>query len=123
MSVSLVIYRLTCEHLIPAPPNRTEIACVFCGWEKRKSIGIVIKEWHAYCVNTDCRFGRWTGLSEPLARQLKERHMARNPGHKAVHRAEIRKESLRVRDRMATHGYFATEAQEAQEAPTTNQAS
>lgn len=105
-----VIYRLTCEHLVPAPPNTLEIACVFCGWEKRRPIGIVIKEWHAYCVNTNCRWGRWTGLSEPLARQLKERHMQSKRGHTAVHRAEIRKDSLRIRDRMASNGAF-TEAE------------
>jgi hypothetical protein len=112
---TMVIYRLECEHLVLGVPNLQTLHCAMCDWEERHTVGIVIKEWHAYCVNTDCRFGRWTGLSEALARQLQLKHASKHQGHKAVHRAEIRKESLRVRDRMAANGFFTETEAEAQE--------
>lgn len=114
---NMVIYRLECEHLILGVPNQQSARCAMCNWDEQNTIGIVIKEWHAYCALTTCRYGRWTGLSEALARQLRDAHNARHPGHKAVHRAEIRKESVRVRDRMAANGFFtSTEAEEEEEA-------
>jgi hypothetical protein len=115
--VNMVIYRLACEHLAPAAPNQQQIACVFCDWEERATVGIVIKEWHVSCPKYDCRYGRWTGLSESLARQLASNHNKKHPGHKASHKAEVRKESVRVRDKMQRNGFFAQEAEAEEEAP------
>jgi hypothetical protein len=112
---NLVIYRLVCEHLVAGAPNKQVMPCAFCNWADRQIVGIVIKEWHAYCETVGCKFGRWCGLSEPLARQLRNKHNARNPGHLGVHRPDIRKDSLRVRDRMAANGFFAETETEKEE--------
>lgn len=110
MPQELVVYRLACTHLVLGPPNQTARPCPFDDWKESPTEDIVIKEWHAKC--TSCSYGRWTALSQANAAQAKRNHESKRPTHIVGVHADIRPNSVKVRDHMRENHMFSEPVEE-----------
>lgn len=62
------------------PP--AEFNCGECG-EFRKPVAMESREWRAVCRTMGCRWSRWAGQSEDIARQNRRHHQNSHPRHVA----------------------------------------
>lgn len=79
MSVEQIMYKLECGHIVLAPTFLVngKLNCHEHG--KQKITNIPTYEWRAKCGN--CKWARWTGMSDIEAVTLATFHSARHPGH------------------------------------------
>ena len=80
----MILYQAICGDFIEGTPANAKTATVYCPACRctRTITGVVVKEWYARCYN--CRFKRWHGVNEILARFNADRHWRKNRGHKTT---------------------------------------
>jgi hypothetical protein len=70
------LYILDCKHVtyrMAVTMRDGGFRCYHCKTPKG-IIGVHIYEWHSKCKVPGCPFGRWTGLSENMAREASRKH-------------------------------------------------
>lgn len=99
----VVIYRLACDHLVYGAPNNTKKWCPFC-MSAERTADIEVTEWHVKC--RQCPFARWAGMSEPNAREIKNRHEQAHPSHRVTVESKANPAAVKVRDAMTKNEAF-----------------
>ena len=56
--------------------------CAYCGPDM-VVVRINYHEYHARCIVGGCRYGRWFGQNQELAKQSRQRHLTKHPTHSA----------------------------------------
>ena len=99
----VVIYRLECDHLVYGAPNNTKRWCPYDN-EAIRTVDIETKEWHIRCHG--CTYARWAGMSEPHAREIKNRHETAHAGHRVLCEAIENPTAIKVRNAMIRNQVF-----------------
>jgi len=79
-----MLYQLSCSHVVVArdwPMPVTGCPHGQCEGIMRNVIAVEIRQHHAYCVSSGCRFGKWLGQDIATAKRETEKHALNRPGH------------------------------------------
>lgn len=82
MSSPKILYILACKHVMPgnATPMPNDGHCGICQMWQRVT-GIHIYEWKTWCETKTCKFARFAGLSQQLAKQEAAQHWRKHGNH------------------------------------------
>lgn len=100
LSVPLI---LVCGHVMPGTPNGKAVHCLICKVESPVK-DVHILEWHAKCVT--CNYGRWTGISQELARRRAANHQRETVFHKVNVLYEVNPECEKAQKFLRENGFI-----------------